>query len=1170
MRSISRVGLLTLFVVGLDSPGFTQSVIITTYAGPAMPVNGESATNQAIDRPASVVWDGAEGFYLASQFQNRIYHVSAAGQLSIVAGNGPSGFSGDGGPATLAQLHDPSGITVDGAGNVFIADYGNNRVRKVTPNGVISTIAGNGTQGFSGDGGPAASAQLYYPWGVAVDAAGNLFIGDWGNSRVRKVTPGGVISTVAGNGAEGFSGDGGPAASAQLRHPYGVALDGAGNLLIADCGNNRVRKMTPDGVISTVAGGGTSGLGDGGPAFSAQLYYPWSVAVDAVGDLFIADSWNSRIRKVTPSGVISTVAGNGIWGFSGDGGPATSAQLFHPWGVSVDTAGHLFIADYGNNRIRKVTPDGVISTAAGNGTEGFCGDGGPATSAQVNNAQGMTVDAAGNLFIADTGNNRVRKVTPDGVISTVAGNGTWGFSGDGGPATSAQVDRPIAVAVDAAGSLFIADYGNRCVRKVMPDGVISTVVEAGTGGILSRPYSVAVDAAGNLFIADTSMREDWWHHGSFVRKVTPSGVISTVAGSGPEGFAGDGGPATSAKLYFPQGVAVDASGNLFIADTENERIRKVTPDGMISTVAGNGTWGFSGDGGPATAAQLNSPTGVAVDAAGSLFIADQHNLRIRRVTPDGVISTVAGNGAYGFSGDGGPATFARLCSPSGVAVDAAGNLFIADTGNSRIRKVTGGPSVSMDFTLSAGGATSSFTAGEGETVQAGYAALTVHSGSTPYGTAVFSFKQDGVTVSEAGVPASPPTTSARLFIEYCSSVPAVPGRTEAGTIDINTGIAVVNRGSETANVTYLLRNVLGTTLSSGHGTIAGGAHFAKFIDQMKDAAPDFDLPSDFQSTIQFGSLDISSDQPLSVLALRTTTNQRNEVLFTTTPTADLTRPLTGIPIYFPQFADGGGYTTTLVLLNISNGIETGTFRILDDTGSALVVNQVGGTADSSFKYSIAPGGAFRFQTDGFPAATKAGWVQLTPDPGTSTPVGAGMFSYNPDNVLVTESGIPAAASTTHARVYVDSSEGHNTGLAIANLASAGTNVFVRAFESDGKTGVGNTQGVLPLPARGHSAKFAGEFVAGLPEGFRGVLDIRSAMPFVALTMRSLTNERGDFLLTTFPIADMNRAAPSPLVFPQIADGGGFVTEFILLSAGGASTTTLSFLDKEGRPLAVGK
>ena len=469
--------------------------------------------------------------------------------------------------------------------------------------------------------------------------------------------------------------------------------------------------------------------------------------------------------------------------------------------------------------------------------------------------------------------------------------------------------------------------------------------------------------------------------------------------------------------------------------------------------------------------------------------------------------------------------------------------------------------------LSAGGATKCETGGASGATRVGYAKLTVRSGATPYGTAVFSFKQNGVTVSEAGVPASPPTTRARLFIDYRSGV---AGHGDAGTVDIDTGIAIVNYGSATANITYTLRNVKGTRIAGGRETLAAGAHFAKFIDQLKDVASGFNLPSDFPTGTGFGSLEILSDQPLSVVALRETINQRHDPLVTTTPIADLTQPPATDPIYFPQFVDGGGYTTTLVLLNTSGNAETGTLQIFDDSGAPLAVNQVGGTTDSSFKYSIPVGGVFRFQTDGFPASARAGWVLLTPDAPTSTPVGAGVFSYSSGGVLVSESGIPAAASTMHARVYVDLSRGHDTGLAIANPASASANVTIKAYRTDGVTAVGTSQGPLQLPGNGHSARFATELIAGLPAGFTGVLDITSETPFAALTLRSLNNERNDFLMTTFPIADADRTAPSPVVFPQIADGGGFVTEFILLNASGASKTTLSFYDNEGRQLAVGK
>jgi sugar lactone lactonase YvrE len=1011
-----------------------------------------------------------------------------------VAGGGNAGL-GDGGPATSAQLGEPSGVAIDAAGNLFIADTYNQRIRKVTPGGVISTVAGNGIQGYSGDGGPATSAQLSYPSGLAIDTAGNLFIADWENNCVRKVTPTGVISTVAGGGNAGL-GDGGPATSAQLATPMGVAVDAAGNLFIADTGNARVRKVTPGGVINTVAGIGPWPpwyyLGDGIPATSAQLSYPLGVAVDAAGNLFIADTDNNRVRKVI-GGVINTIAGNGTFGYSGDGGPATSAQLYRPMGVAVDAAGNLFIADTYNNRVRKVTPAGIISTVAGTGDQGFYGDGGPATSAAFYEPTGVAVDTAGNLFIADWGNNCVRKVIPGGVISTVAGNEIQGYSGDGGPATSAQ---------------------------------------------LYRPQGVAVDAAGNLFISDT--------YNNRVRKVTPGGIISTVAGNGTQGDSGDGGPATSAQLNGPQGVAVDAAGNLFIADTGT---RMVTTAGVISTVAS--VSGF----------------GVAVDSAGNLFIVGDG---VHKVTPAGIISTVAGNGTVGYSGDGGPATSAQFYQPEGVAVDAAGNLFIADTFNNRVRRVAGGASITMDITLTTGGSATASTAGVNETTHVGYATLAVNSGAVPYGTAVFSVKQNGVTVSESGVPASPPTTAGRIFIDYRSSVAAIPSNINAGTVDIDTGIAVVNLGSAPANVTYTLRDIAGTTLSIGHGTLPGGEHFAKFIDQFGDVAPDFVLPENFQTATQFASLEISSDQPVSILALSMSINQRNESLYTTTPIADLTQPLTSDTIYFPQLADGGGDTTSIVLLNTSNGIETGTLQIFDDNGNPLVVNQVGGTSGSTFRYSISNGGAVRFQTDGSPTTTNVGWVQLIPDTGTSTPVGAGVFSYNPGNFLVTESGVPAAVSTTHARIYVDLSGGHNTGLAIANPKNAKANITITAFQSDGVTGIGTSQGPLLLSANGHGAHFVNEFITGLPAGFTGVLDISSPTPFAALTMRSLYNERNDFLVATFPIADMTREAPAPIVFPQIADGGGLMTQFILIGAGGTGNTTLSFYAEDGTPLAVGK
>ena len=326
--------------------------------------------------------------------------------IDTFAGGGSS--LGDNGPAAAAQLLAPSGVVVDRAGDLYIADYSNSRVRKVS-SGVITTVAGNGTFGFSGDNGPATSAQLSAPAGVAVDSAGNFYIADYGNSCIRKVSDG-VITTVAGNGTPGYSGDNGPATSAQLNGPYGLAVDSAGNLYIADVFNYRIRKVS-NGVITTVAGNGTFGFsGDNGPATSAQLLVARRVALDSVGSLYIADSLNGRIRKVS-NGVITTVAGNGTFGFSGDNGPATSAQLDYPEDVAVDSANNLYIADAGNNRVRRVSI-GTIMTVAGDGAQGFSGDNGPATSAQLDNPMGVSVDSAGDVFIADQDNDRIRMAMP--------------------------------------------------------------------------------------------------------------------------------------------------------------------------------------------------------------------------------------------------------------------------------------------------------------------------------------------------------------------------------------------------------------------------------------------------------------------------------------------------------------------------------------------------------------------------------------------------------------------------------------------------------------------------------------------------------------------------------------------------------------------------------------
>ena len=679
-------GIVLVAAFGAAPPLLAQGTIETLAGGGAG--DGGPATLARLGQPSGLAVDAAGYLFIADALNHVIRKVGADGTITTIAGTGLRGSAGDGGPAVLASIAQPYGVAVDAAGNVYIADTDNSRIRKVAPNGTITRFAGTGP-GFGGDGGPATSAQIRKPMGVEVDPLGNVYIADWENHRIRKVNPTGTITTVAGTGVSGYSGDGGPATLANLNYPRAVAADGSGSFYIVDAGNTRVRKVDPAGTITTVAGTGVSGYsGDGGPATLARLASPFGLELDASGNLYIVDTGNQRVRKVDTSGVITTFAGNGYAGSTGDGGPATAARFNSPHGVAVDPSGVAYISEYHGSRVRRVDTAGKITLAAGAGPCG--GDGGPATAACLTYVTGVAVDGSGSLYIADRVYHRIRKVSPTGTITTVAGSGIYGYSGDGGPATAARMYHPSSVAVDAAGNLFIADTFNLCVRKVNAGGTITTA--AGTGGAgysgdggpanaarLRNPTGVAVDSSGNLFIADSL------NH--CVRKVDAGGTITTVAGTGVFGYSGDGGPAIAARLAYPEQLAVDNLGNLYIADQGNERIRKVDAGGTITTVAGTGVFGYFGDGGPAIAARLAHPTSVAVDAWGRLQIADAVNHRIRQVDLDGTITTVAGTGDFGFAGDGGPATAAWLSNPHGVATDGSGRLYIADMYNFRVRRV---------------------------------------------------------------------------------------------------------------------------------------------------------------------------------------------------------------------------------------------------------------------------------------------------------------------------------------------------------------------------------------------------------------------------------------------------------------------------------------------------
>jgi sugar lactone lactonase YvrE len=661
-----------------------QTYVVSTIAGGAPAPASATATNVALGALGRVGSDRSGNIYFAAL--HSVYRLDASGTATRVAGNGTAGFSGDGGPATSAQLSSPQGVTLDAAGNLYIADTGNERIRVVT-NGVISTFAGNGTSGSAGDYGDPKQAQLHLPMGLAVDSSGNLYIADSANNVIRQVS-GGIMYTVAGNHIQGFAADNNAAVVAALNAPVDVAFDTGGNMYIADYGNARIRQVNTAGVITTFVGGGTT-FTEGGIATATVMNGPKGVAVDSSGNLYIADADGNKLYKVAAN-KITTLAGTGTPGFGGDGSSAANAQLAGPSSIVLDSGGNVFFGDLQNVRVRKITGSGTISTAAGNGITLYSGDGGPAQNASLYAPAGVLPAANGLVYVSDTNNQRVRVIAANGTISTIAGTGTFGFGGDNGSAASAQLGYPSGLALDSSGNLYFSDTVNQRVRRIV-NGTVATVAGNGTSGYggdggaatnsqLNSPIGLAFDAAGNLYVADYSNQA--------VRKVTPGGGISTLAGTGIVGYSGDNGPASQAQLNGPAGIAVDASGNVYVADSGNHVVRLVTPQGIISTFAGNGIATSSGDGGPATSASLAIPADIAIDSKGNVYIVDASANQVRMVNSSLVISTIAGTGTPGYSGDGGSGSKAQFNNSFAIKLDASGNIYLADRANNVIRLLT--------------------------------------------------------------------------------------------------------------------------------------------------------------------------------------------------------------------------------------------------------------------------------------------------------------------------------------------------------------------------------------------------------------------------------------------------------------------------------------------------
>lgn len=653
-------------------PGITTIGGNGGTADPSTGNDGIPAVTAQIPNPTNVVLDLAGNIYVTStgtfgvpNTGNRVRVINAgSGVIDVYAGNKTGAYLGDGVFFSADGMGEPEGITFNAAGDMFIAATADNRIRWAVnssighpgyTSGLMYTYAGNGIAAY---GAKPDVLEMRNPTGITINSVGDIYIADRANHVVRKFDSKGAMSVVAGGStrstvSSGFSGDGlmGGAKYAQLNAPTAVAYHNVSNsLYIADEFNNVVRKVDMStgplrGTITTYAGTPPPALpgyaGDGGLATAAQLFNVTGVDVDQLtGDLYIADQINNRIRKVDyGTKIITTVAGTGVAGYLSSGGPATAAMLDQPYSVASDTFGNTFIADRNNHIIRRVDRFGVISTYAGTGKPGFSGDAGPATAAQLSGPSGVSLDQTGNLYIADQANNRIRKVDAvTKVMTTIAGiAGTPGFAD--GSTTTAKFYYPTSVASDRTGAnIFVADGNNNRIRKIT-GATVSTFAGSAfpgygpftgspTAAKLNDPKAVCVNwTSGDVYIAD------FLNHA--VHRVNSAGTtIATVAGTGPTstGFSGDGGPATAASVQLPSGVALDATGNLFISDFGNTRVRRVDFLGNINSVAGNGTIGYSGDGGQAVLAQLNNPFGLSVDTTGSLYIADRDNHAVRKVT----------------------------------------------------------------------------------------------------------------------------------------------------------------------------------------------------------------------------------------------------------------------------------------------------------------------------------------------------------------------------------------------------------------------------------------------------------------------------------------------------------------------------------------------------------
>jgi len=698
--ALTLAALLTPSVARAQS-SYPNPYTITTLAGEANTDGGfADGTGPAaqFDLPTGIAVDSNGNAYTADSVNNTIRKISPSGVVTTLAGTAGTKGSTDA-TGAAARFNTPAGVAVDGSGNVYVADQGNDIIRMITPAGVVTTIAGTAGVTGSNDGtGPAA--QFNDPTGVTVDGSGNVFVADQINDTIRKIAPGGVVTTIAGL-AGGAGSANGTGSAGRFKNPFGIRADSSGNLWVTDTYNQLIREVTQAGVVTTVAGTiGHTGFADG-TGTAATFYFPSGIGVDGSGNLYVADQGNSTIRKITSGGVVTTyLGGSRLYGFVD--GTGTAAQFDEPYDVVSDSSGNLYISDEDNNTIRKATPSGVVTTLAGTAGGGYAN--GTGSAARFWFPTGVAVDSSGNIFVADEDNDNIRKVTPSGVVTTFAG--TPGQVGTvDGTGLAAQFNAPFRITFDKVNSVFyVSDAGNNTIRKITEAGVVTTFAgTAGTTGStngtgsaasFSTPVGLCVDTNGNVYVAEQK--------NNIIRKITAAGVVTTLAGTAGSVGSSDG-QGAAAQFSLPAGVAVDAAGNVFVADYGNDTIRKITPGGAVTTIAGQVGNPGSKDG-TGTAAQFYLPVDLQVDANDNLYVVEQKNNDVRFVTSAGVVTTLAGT-APPFTAPGatppipgfanGTGASAEFNAPFGIALDASNNIYVADAGNGELRfgTVNAAPSI---------------------------------------------------------------------------------------------------------------------------------------------------------------------------------------------------------------------------------------------------------------------------------------------------------------------------------------------------------------------------------------------------------------------------------------------------------------------------------------------